>query len=118
MWTIFIQVFAEEYHDLVEETKVTSGETRFYLANAMQEIGGALEHLAIVSVADKDAFTRLSEAVEALTQNNVSLTAQISNATKMNLEMDQNLILLQVELHPRGTERTSGDRMKYVVLVH
>ena len=30
---------------------------------------------------------------------------------------DQPPVLLQVELYPRGTERTSGDRMKSVMLV-
>ena len=36
MWKNFKQVFAEEYHDLVEEKKVTSGGAGFHSANAMQ----------------------------------------------------------------------------------
>ena len=35
-WDIFKQVFVEEYHDMVEETKVTNGDSGFHSANAMQ----------------------------------------------------------------------------------
>ena len=35
-WAIFKQVFVEEYHDLVEETKVTSGDSGSHSANAIQ----------------------------------------------------------------------------------
>ena len=35
-WNIFKQVFADEYHDLVEETKVTSGVAGFHLENVME----------------------------------------------------------------------------------
>ena len=75
MMTVFKQVFTEEYHDLVEETKVASGDAGFHLDKSMQDIGGALDHLSMVIWADKDIFTRLTEAFEYLTQNNASLTA-------------------------------------------
>ena len=42
MWARFKQVFAGEYHDLVEDTKVTNGDACFHSENAMQDIvGGA-----------------------------------------------------------------------------
>ena len=50
-WMIFKQVFAEEYYDRVKETKVASGDASFHLANAMQYIGGALDHLTMAAVA-------------------------------------------------------------------
>ena len=67
-WTNSNQVFAEYYHNLVKETKVTSGYSGFHSANAMQEIFRALEHLALMVAADKDMVTRITEAVEALTK--------------------------------------------------
>ena len=39
-WASFKIIFAEEYNDLVEETKVTTGYAGFHLANAMEDIGG------------------------------------------------------------------------------
>ena len=53
IWVSFKMIFAEEYHDLVEETKVTTGKTVFHSANVMQEIGGALEHLAMSADTNK-----------------------------------------------------------------
>ena len=53
IWVSFKMIFAEEYHDLVEETKVTTGKTGFHSANVMQEIGGALEHLAMSAETNK-----------------------------------------------------------------
>ena len=47
MWKIFKQVFAEEYHDLIEETKVDSGDEGIHSDKAMQDIGGAIDHLAM-----------------------------------------------------------------------
>ena len=41
----------------------------------MQEIVGALENFSMVVVADKDIAKSLTEAVELLTWNNLSLTA-------------------------------------------
>ena len=83
----------EEYHNLVEKTKVTSGESGFYSENAIQEIGGALEKIALVTVADKDIFMKLTEAVKALTCNNEPLTTQLSDAMKINIDMAKNLNL-------------------------
>ena len=91
MWTVFKQVFAEEYHNLVEETKVTSEDAGFNLDNAMQEIGVLLENLNMVAVADNDTVTKLSEAVEALMQNNASLTAHLSNTMRMSLYISEKL---------------------------
>ena len=34
-----------------------------------------------------------------------------------NQQYSPECVLLQVELHPRGTERTSGDRMKSAILL-
>ena len=39
-WAGFKIIFAEEYHDLVEETKVTKGDAGFNSANEIQEIRG------------------------------------------------------------------------------
>ena len=92
-WASFKQVFAEEYHYLVKETKVTSGDAGFHSANEMQEIGGALEHLSIAAVSNKYIVTKLTEAVEALTRKNAPLTTKLSNAMKINLDMDKKLNL-------------------------
>ena len=91
MWTVFKQVFAEEYHNLVEETKVTSEDAGFNLDNEMQEIGVLLENLNMVAVADNDTVTKLSEAVEALMHNNASLTAHLSNTMRMSLYISEKL---------------------------
>ena len=53
-------MFTEEYHDLVKETKVTSGNAGFHYANEILEIGGALEHLYTAAVADKDIITNMT----------------------------------------------------------
>ena len=90
-WASFKQVLAEEYHDLVEETKVTNRDSGFHSANAIQRIGGALEHLAMVAVDDKDIATNLKEEVDTLTRNNTYLTTQLRNAMKINLEMAKKL---------------------------
>ena len=37
------------------------------MSNAMQDIGGVIEHLTVEAEADKDIFTRLTESVESLT---------------------------------------------------
>ena len=44
MYDSFKTVFAEEYHDLVEDAKVTTGDLGFHLANAMQDNGGGLSN--------------------------------------------------------------------------
>ena len=49
------------------------------------------------AVDNKDIITKLIEAVEALTRNNSSLTTQLSNATKIKLEMSK-------ELNPKDTQ--------------
>ena len=41
--------------------------------------------------ADKDLFAKLTEAVEQLKKNNASLMAQLSESTKINLEMAKRL---------------------------
>ena len=56
----------------------------------MQEIGGALENLTLAAVTDKYVVTRLTEVVRLLTRNNTPLTAQLSNAINMNLDMAKN----------------------------
>ena len=45
----------------------------------------------MVETVDKDIFATLTEAVEALTQKNASLTTQLSNATKINVDMAKKL---------------------------
>ena len=93
MWAIFKIIFLEEYYDLVEETKVTTGESFFHSSNVMHKIGGALEHLAMASGDDKDIFSKLNEAVDQLTNTNESLTAQLSESMKIKNEMDKKLNL-------------------------
>ena len=78
-------MFAEEYHDLVEETKVNSRVAGFHYANAMQEIGGALEHISMAAGSDRGIVTNLTEVVEQLTKNNAPLMKQLSNNMKLNL---------------------------------
>ena len=63
------------------------------MANKIQEIGGALYYLAMSVVADKDIVTELTKMVELLTQNNSSLTVQLSNTIKLNLNMAKKLNL-------------------------
>ena len=60
-------MFIEQYHDLVEETKVTSRDFGFHSSDVMHEIVGVLKHLAMTSVADKDILMKLTEAVKSLT---------------------------------------------------
>ena len=64
-----------------------------YAENGMQEIGGALKHLTMAAGAKRDIYTKLTEAVEQLTKNNASLTTQLSNAMKLNLDMANKLNL-------------------------
>ena len=92
-WASFKHVFAEEYHGMLEETKVTNGGAGFHSANSMQEIGGELEHLAMAANSYKDVFTKLAEAVETIKINKLSLTTQLRNAMKIKLEMANNLNL-------------------------
>ena len=42
MWSIFKRVFAEEYRDLVEDTKVANRDSGSHSTNAMQDIGWAI----------------------------------------------------------------------------
>ena len=92
-WSRFKTIFAEEYHDLVEDTKVTIGDSGFHLDNKIQEIGGALEQLAMAAGAYKNIVTKLTEGVEKLKKNNKSLTMQLRDAMKINLEMARKLIV-------------------------
>ena len=59
----------------------------------MQEIGRVLKRLTLAAETDKDIVAKLTEAVEAMTCNNVSLTTQLRNAMKINLEMAKKLNL-------------------------
>ena len=68
IWASFKQVFTDEYNDLVEEIKVTNGDAGFHSANGIQEIRGALDHLAMAEVANKNIVTKLKEAVETPTR--------------------------------------------------
>ena len=86
-------MFAEEYHNLVEETKVTIRNSGFHSENVVQEIGGTLEHLILEAEVDKDIFMKLTEAVKALTCNNEPLTTQLSDEMKINIDMAKNLNL-------------------------
>ena len=72
-------MFIEQYHDLVEETKVTSRDFGFHSSKVMQDILGVTKHLVMAAVADKDILMKLTEAVKSLTLNNVSLITQWSN---------------------------------------
>ena len=92
-WASFKQVFVDEYHELVEKTKVTSKDAGFHSTNKMQDIGDALGHLAMSAMADKIIVTNTTKAVEAITRNNASLTMQLSNVMKINLDMAKKLNL-------------------------
>ena len=72
----------------MEEPKVTTGDAGFRSANAVQEIrGGVLKHIATAAGADRYILNKVTEVVEKLTKNNASLTTQLSNAMKLNLDM-------------------------------
>ena len=80
------KIFAEKYHDLLEETKVTTGDASFHSDNAMQDIrGGALEHLAMAAGDEKDIVTKLTDVMEQLTKNNAPLTTKLSDDMKLVL---------------------------------
>ena len=81
----------EEYHDLVEETKVSNGDYSLHSANEMQDTGGALEHLSMAARAGKEIITNLTEVVETLPIKNASLTTQLSNTMIINLDMAKKL---------------------------
>ena len=57
----FKQVFTEEYNDLVEDTKVTNSDAGFHSANEMQETRGALNHLSMAELANKNIVTKLKD---------------------------------------------------------
>ena len=57
-------MFIEQYHDLVEGTKVTSRDLGFHSSKVMQDILGGPKHLAMAEVADKDILMKLTEAVK------------------------------------------------------
>ena len=57
----------------------------------MQEIGGALEHLAMAETSNKDIVSILTEPVNFFTCNNASLTTQLSNAVRIIIEMANKL---------------------------
>ena len=63
----------------------------------MQEIGRVLKRLTLAAETDKDIVAKLTEAVEAMTCNNVSLTTQLRNAMKINLEMAKKLNLKAIQ---------------------
>ena len=49
-------------------------------------------------------------------ENVIDKTKDIIQVKNLNIGLAM-MVLLQVELNPRGTERTSGDRMKSAILV-
>ena len=59
MWSIFKRVFAEEYRDLVEDTKVANRDSGSHSTNVMQEIGGALKHLSMAAGEYKDIVANI-----------------------------------------------------------
>ena len=93
----FKQVFAEEYHDIMEETKANNGDAGFHSAKAMQDIRGALEHLAIAAGANKDIVPNMTEEVEQQIINNASLTTQLSNTMKLSRQMAKKLNLMDTQ---------------------
>ena len=63
-WDSFKNLFVEEYHDLVEDNKVNTGDSIFHSAKDMQEIGRALEHLTMSEGANRDIVIKLKKAVD------------------------------------------------------
>ena len=87
----------------MEDTKVTTGDAGFHLANAMKEIVEALEHIAMAARSDKEIFTKLTEAVEQLTKNNLEITSQLSDSMRIKLEVDKKLNIKAAKgQHPEG----------------
>ena len=77
----------------------------------MQEIGGALEHLDLAAEAEKDIITQITEAVETLTRNSMSLTTKLSDALNINLEMAKKLNLKAIHT-PEDTQMVDTSNRK------
>ena len=97
----------------MEETKVTKGDAGFNSANEIQEIRGALEHLAMEAGGDKDIVAKLTEAVEQLTKNNAALMAQLSDSMKIKLEMAKKINIKAAKgQDPKGKILTDKETIK------
>ena len=65
----------------------------------------------MAAVVDKYIFIRLSEAVESLTRNNASLTAQLTVAMRLNLDMARKLKFKPMQ-EPEDKRLTEKEKRK------
>ena len=75
----------------MEETKVTNGVEASTLQTRCKRLEGRLSTSKYRQGEDKDIVTNLTEAVDQLKINSVSLIKQLINAMKLNLDMDREL---------------------------
>lgn len=81
-WANFKTHFAEAYHDMRETQKLTAGAGGFHAANAMYDIGAALDNLANAATADRGIVTELTSANAQLVKTNQKLTDQVAALAK------------------------------------
>lgn len=82
-WLNFKQFFANEYHDLKEDQRVQTGQTRYHTANNMthmQDIGIALDNLALSATNDHRLMEQLIANNATLTKNNQELSNHLKAA--------------------------------------
>ena len=62
-------------------------------------------------VYDKDIVANLTEAVEQIPINNASLTTKLSDAMKLNLDMDNNINIKATQAQDTGVEGKEKGRL-------
>ena len=72
---------------------------------------GALKNLSMAMVYDKDIVANLTEAVEQIPINNASLTTKLSDAMKLNLDMDNNINIKATQAQDTGVEGKEKGRL-------
>eukprot|EP00566_Odontella_aurita_P016593 CAMPEP_0113569390 /NCGR_PEP_ID=MMETSP0015_2-20120614/24388_1 /TAXON_ID=2838 /ORGANISM="Odontella" /LENGTH=249 /DNA_ID=CAMNT_0000472057 /DNA_START=458 /DNA_END=1203 /DNA_ORIENTATION=+ /assembly_acc=CAM_ASM_000160 len=88
-WTNFKTTFADEYHDLKLQQRLTMGQAGFHEANDARgeevvEIEEALDQLAIAETVDRDVVASLTASIKQLTDANRMLTYQVKALTDTN----------------------------------
>ena len=84
-WNALKTYFAQEYHELREQNRITAQQTGYHsagnaeihLAYVTMDITDALDNLALATTNDCNIIAQLTEANEALTRANLTLTEQI-----------------------------------------
>lgn len=81
-WSSFKTHFAEAYHEMKEDQRLTSDQGGFHSANAMVDVAGALDNLALAATADRDIVQQLTMANMELAASNATLTGQLAAITE------------------------------------